>query len=92
MTIKEEIKEKAVARLLPKYIKKFLEDSVWAWSEVRDAAQNTNAEGRAEITRELANTRVIKEHLRGLAEAEVDALLVDDSLNLNELNRIYGDG
>lgn len=90
MTIKEQIKKRAIERLLPKYTQKYLSDPAWAWQEVRDAAQNTNAEGREEITKELVRTRVIKAHLRSLAEAEADALLADDSLDLNELNRVFG--
>lgn len=90
MTIKDDIKKRAVEKLAPKYIKKYLEEPAWAWQQVRDAVQGMNSEGKKEITEELINTRVIRAYLRRLAEQEADALLQDNSLDLNELNRIFG--
>ena len=90
MSIKDDIKRKATEKLLTKYVNKYLSDPVWAWQEVRDAAQSANQAGKEEIAKALVRTDVIKSHLRSLAEQEADALLADDSLDLNELNRIFG--
>lgn len=90
MTIKEQIRQKAAERLQQKYVQRFSNDPVWAWGEIKAAAQSTSADGKKELIRALANTKTIRLHLMSLAVSEADSLLADDSLNLDELNRIFG--
>ena len=90
--MRERIKADIVEKLLPKYVARLQDDSAWAWEVVKDAAQAGGERGRDEIVHALSHTDVIKDQLRVLAEAEADTLLTDDSLNLNELNRVYLDG
>ena len=86
--MKEKLKQAIVMKLLPKYGSKFNSDVAWAWAQVRAAGQAANTEGRQEIIRALSDTKVIRSHLRDLAESEADGFLADNSLNLDELERI----
>ncbi len=90
MTIKDDMLSKIAARLMQKYVQRYIDDPAWAWQQARDAVQTTDAEGREEITKDLMDTKVIKDYLKGLAVAEAQALLADDTLNLDELNRVFG--
>ena len=92
MSIKDQIKQKATAKLLTKYRLRYSQDLPFAWDVVRDAAQSGGQTARQEIAAALANTRAIGAQLRTLAEIEAGQLLADDSLTIEELDRIYGDG
>ena len=87
---REEIRDKLAVQLLPKYGQRFQDDGVWAWGEIRTIAQSSSTEDKMEIIRELANSCVVREHLKSLAKAEADAMLTNDSLDLTELARVLG--
>lgn len=86
--MRDRIKQAIVRKLLPKYGAKFNSEIPWAWSQVRAAGQAATDEGKAEIIRALVGTKVIRDHLSNLAKAEADNFLADNSLNLDELERI----
>lgn len=88
--IKEQIKQKAAEKLQQKYVMRFSNDPIWAWDEIRKAAQSASIDGKKEMIKALANTKTVRLHLRSLAVAEAESLLADNSLNLDELNRIFG--
>ena len=90
MTIKDQIRDKAVDKIFAKLVNQYRTSPAWAWRELREAAKTIDIEEIKQITDATANIKLIREHLRELAETEADQLLADDALDLNELNRIFG--
>lgn len=90
MTIKEQIKQTAVDRLFSKYVNQYRCSPAWAFGQLKEVVKTTDILKIKEITDATADTKLVRAHLRGLAEAEADELLADDALNLNELKRIFG--
>ena len=87
-TMKDQITQAIVRRLLPKYGAKFNSDIAWAWSQVTAAGQASTDEGKSEMIKALSGTKVIKAHLMDLAESEAVGLLADGNLSVTELERI----
>lgn len=89
MTIKEKLTRKVANQLFSKYVNQYRTSAAWAWRELRDAAQGADIAEIKQLTDATLNTQIIKDHLRGLARAEAEAMLEDDSLDLVELNRTF---
>ena len=91
-----QIKARLATELLPKYLK------VLTWPQLVAAVQNSSSAQKAELIGHLQGhaphaagqklLQILSTELTVLAEAEVDTMMADGSLDLTGFDRMFGDG
>lgn len=86
--MKQQIKQAIVRKLLIRLGVRMRADAGFGWAQVKTAVQIADDADKAQIIIKLMGTDLLKAHLNTLAEAEADAMLANDSLDLTELDKI----
>lgn len=87
---KEQLKSHIANKLQKKYAGQYRDDPVWAWEQIKEAVKTATPSEKVEIIKRLSNVSIIQRSLNTLADTEADQMLMNDSLDLNELTRILG--
>jgi Holliday junction resolvasome RuvABC endonuclease subunit len=86
--VKDQIKATISKKLLVKLGSRMRTDVDYGWMQVKAAVQGAADEDKAQIIQLLLGTDLLRAHLNTLADAEADAMLANDSLDLTELDKI----
>lgn len=78
--------------LLKRYARQYKDDSAWAWGKIKAEVPGASPAEKLEIIRAIESTSLVRRIISAEAEAEAAGMVVDDSLDLNELTRLLGDG
>jgi len=86
--MKEQIKQAISRKILSNLRARMRSDVPWGWDQIRQSVQSATMDDRAKIIAMLLNADFVTRHLKGIADADADAKLANDSLDIDELKEI----